>query len=82
MLLAIEALTVERGGRIVLSDLSFSLSAGETLHVLGRNGAGKSTLLRTIAGLLPPTAGRSRSPARTTRSVAWNACIISATRTV
>ena len=59
-LLAVEGLDVERGGRLVLSGLSFALSAGETLLVSGRNGAGKSTLLRTLAGLLHPHAGAIR----------------------
>lgn len=56
-LLSVENLTVERGGRIVLSNLSFALCAGEAILVSGRNGAGKSTLLRTICGLLPERAG-------------------------
>lgn len=30
---------------------------GEAIGVIGHNGSGKSTLLRTLAGLLPPTAG-------------------------
>ncbi len=34
----------------VLSNVSFSLPAGETLAVLGRNGVGKTTLLSTIVG--------------------------------
>lgn len=59
-LIRVDRLEVERGGRIVLSNLSFSLSPGETLLVSGRNGAGKSTLLRTLAGLLRPTRGEVR----------------------
>ena len=59
-LLAVEDLTVERGGRIVLSRLGFELRPGETILVSGRNGAGKSTLLRTLAGLLQPAAGTIR----------------------
>ncbi len=46
-------IAVERGGRMVLSDLSFGLRDGECLLVTGPNGAGKSTLLRALAGLLP-----------------------------
>ena len=57
-LLTIEALTVERGGRIVLSSLDLIINAGEVTLASGRNGAGKSTLLRTLAGLLAPSAGR------------------------
>lgn len=51
-------IAVERGGRIVLSNLSFALAEGECLLVTGPNGAGKSTLLRAIAGLLPLRRGR------------------------
>jgi heme exporter protein A len=49
---------IERGGRRLFSDLSFSVAAGEALVVTGRNGAGKSSLLRAIAGLLPIAAGK------------------------
>jgi len=41
-----------------LNSLSFSLTAGERLGLLGRNGAGKSTLLRALAGVYPPTHGK------------------------
>ena len=57
-MLAVENLTVERGGRVVISGLSFGLDAGEATLVAGRNGAGKSTLLRTLASLLPHQDGR------------------------
>jgi len=40
-----------------LSDVSFTLNAGDKLAILGRNGAGKSTLLQVLAGVLPPTLG-------------------------
>lgn len=51
-------IAVERGGRMVLSDLSFALREGECLLVTGPNGSGKSTLLRAMAGLLPLGRGR------------------------
>ena len=44
-------LSCERDDRLLFSDLSFSLSAGEILQIEGRNGAGKTTLLRMLAGL-------------------------------
>lgn len=45
------------GGRQVLSDVTFSLPAGEVAILLGPNGAGKSTLLRLLSGTLRPDAG-------------------------
>jgi heme exporter protein A len=52
-----KALAIERGGRIVLTNIGFRLRAGEALAVLGPNGAGKSSLLRALAGLLPLAQG-------------------------
>ena len=40
-----------------VKDISFSLSAGETLGLIGQNGAGKSTLLKLITGTVRPTEG-------------------------
>ena len=52
--------SVERGGRRVLDDISFAVSEGETVAVLGPNGAGKSSLVRTALGLLPLRGGEVR----------------------
>ena len=41
-----------------LRDVSFSVTGGEMLGVIGANGAGKSTLLRLLGGIGQPTAGR------------------------
>jgi len=56
--LSATGLAANRGGRRIFSNLSFTLSAGETLVVTGPNGAGKSTLLRLVAGLLDSAEGR------------------------
>jgi zinc transport system ATP-binding protein len=42
----------------VLKDISFSLSEGESLGVLGPNGGGKSTLMKIIVGLLKADSGK------------------------
>src|SRR5213080_2491905 len=41
-----------------LTDLSFTVSAGETIAIVGRNGAGKTTLFKLICRLYDPTGGR------------------------
>ena len=56
-LLEARGVSVRRGARVVLHDVTVALAAGEALAVVGPNAAGKSTLVRTLAGLLPPSAG-------------------------
>lgn len=42
---------------LVLDDLSFSVSQGETVGIIGSNGSGKTTLLKIISGIYIPTSG-------------------------
>ena len=46
------------GSLTILSDVSFSISRGDSVAVVGSSGAGKSTLLALLAGLDLPTRGR------------------------
>ena len=43
-----------------VSGFTITIHRGETLALVGESGSGKSTIARTIAGLLPPRAGRIR----------------------
>lgn len=49
--LEIENFSKAFGGITVVKDVSISISAGETIALLGENGAGKSTLMKSIAGV-------------------------------
>ncbi len=64
MRLSVEHISIERGGRLVLRDLSFAVVSGEALILTGPNGAGKTSLLRAIAGFLRPVAGQIRLDGR------------------
>ena len=49
-----------RGELTLLDAVSFTLSAGELVAIVGPSGAGKTTLLEAIAGVAPATTGSVR----------------------
>ncbi len=59
-LLSLSGLTVERGGRVVVRDVTLEIAAGEVTALLGPNGAGKSSLVLAVGGVLRTEAARSR----------------------
>ena len=57
MLLSIENMKVHYGGAEIIKGISFNISEGEIITLIGGNGAGKTTALRSIAGLKKLTSG-------------------------
>jgi branched-chain amino acid transport system ATP-binding protein len=55
--LTLENLTVARGGRPVVRDVSLRIDPGEVTALLGPNGAGKSSLVLAVSGVLRPEKG-------------------------
>lgn len=56
-LMEVRQLSKKFGTHQAVSDVSFTLQAGEVLGLLGPNGAGKSTTMMMMAGLLKPDRG-------------------------
>lgn len=56
-MIAVSALTLSRGERVLFQDLSFDVAPGEAVALIGANGAGKTSLLRAVAGFIRPDAG-------------------------
>lgn len=71
LLLAVQDLSLDLGGRRILDRVNLHLRSGETLGVTGPNGGGKSSLLKVLLGIHQPTVGMlhwcraSPSPTRT-----------------
>ena len=59
-LIEVAGLTKLYGEFPAVTDLSFSVRAGEVIGLVGPNGAGKTTTLRCLSGIIPPTRGTIR----------------------
>ncbi|MGW5230713.1 ABC transporter ATP-binding protein [Streptomyces nodosus] len=57
---AVTSLAVHRGQVAALRRVDLTVTAGETVALMGRNGAGKSTLLAALVGLVEPARGSVR----------------------
>ena len=62
--LDVQGLAKVYGSFTAVSELSFSVRAGEVLGLVGPNGAGKTSTLRCLGGVLPPTRGTIRIAGR------------------
>ena len=56
-ILSIKDLQVNYGGIEAVKGISFDVTEGDIITLIGANGAGKSSTLRSIAGLVKPSAG-------------------------
>jgi branched-chain amino acid transport system ATP-binding protein len=56
-MLELKNMTVRYGKHLAVDNVSFSVSKGEVVVVLGANGAGKSTMLKAVAGMVPVATG-------------------------
>jgi len=54
---SVQGVGLTLGGRAVVRDVSFEVTPGERVVLLGVNGCGKTTLLKALDGLLAPSAG-------------------------
>jgi iron complex transport system ATP-binding protein len=55
--LEISNLRIQRGGTLILDNVSWRVDRGEHWAILGANGSGKTSLLSALTGYLMPTAG-------------------------
>ena len=59
-LVKLEGADIVNDGNLVLSDVSFEVSRGELVYLVGKVGSGKSSILKTLDAELPVTKGKVR----------------------
>ncbi len=57
-LISADNISLQLAERQIISNLSFGVSEGEKIALIGRNGVGKSTLMKIMAGILQPDSGQ------------------------
>ncbi|MGI9084001.1 MAG: ribosomal protection-like ABC-F family protein [Aeromicrobium sp.] len=60
-MLTVQNVELRFGARLLMSDVSFRVAAGDKIGLVGRNGSGKTTLTRTLSGDGQPAAGKITS---------------------
>ncbi|PMC75806.1 ABC-F family ATP-binding cassette domain-containing protein [Brachybacterium sp. UMB0905] len=56
-MITVHDLAIRVGARLLMSNVSFQVTAGDRVGLVGRNGAGKTTLTRVLSGTLDATEG-------------------------
>ena len=56
-MLKVDNIDVYYGAIHAIRNVSFEVSEGEIVTLIGANGAGKSTILKTVSGILTPKSG-------------------------
>ncbi len=56
--ITVEALSCQRGDKILFSDLTYCWKSGDFVQIEGYNGIGKTSLLRILVGLIQPRSGK------------------------
>ncbi|HEU4496370.1 MAG TPA: ABC-F family ATP-binding cassette domain-containing protein [Flavobacterium sp.] len=61
-MITVNDISVQFGGAVLFSDVSFAINENDKIALMGKNGAGKSTLLKIIAGHSKPSSGSISVP--------------------